>query len=170
MTSFPGVQKISEISGISGVARSAIAAALLLVSATVASAQTAERVALSIHTPEMVHAFQVEVARTDSERARGLMHREDMAVDQGMLFIFEAAGQRYFWMKDTPLSLDIIFVDEDGEIIRIADHTVPFSENIVPSNGDALYVLELLAGTSEELGITEGDRLVSEAMNVPKNP
>lgn len=121
---------------------------------------------LSIHTPETVHPFRVELAQTDVERARGLMQRKEMAPDHGMLFVFEAEGPRYFWMKDTPLSLDIIFVDEAGKIIRIADHTVPFSEKIIPSMGDALYVLEVLAGTCERLGINVGDQLVSKPLKV----
>ncbi|MEO9900857.1 MULTISPECIES: DUF192 domain-containing protein [Alphaproteobacteria] len=110
------------------------------------------------------HAFRVEVANTDVQRAQGLMHREQMDADHGMLFVFDAAGARYFWMKDTPLSLDIIFAAADGRIIRIAERTTPFSEKIIPSRGNARFVLELVGGTSEKLKISTGDRLVSPAI------
>ncbi|NVK34568.1 MAG: DUF192 domain-containing protein [Rhodobacteraceae bacterium] len=110
------------------------------------------------------HTFQVEVARTAPQRAQGLMEREQMDADAGMLFVFEGAGERYFWMKDTPLSLDIIFISESGEIIHIANDTTPRSEKIIPSRGDALYVLEVLAGTAKRLGIRAGDQVASAAM------
>lgn len=124
--------------------------------------------ALYVHTLETVHTFDVEVAQTDAQRARGLMHRDYMADMEGMLFIFEASGERYFWMRDTPLSLDIIFAAEDGVIIRIADNTVPFSDKIIPSRGDSRFVLEVLAGTAAKLGIEAGDRLVSASISQAK--
>ncbi len=130
-----------------------------------ADAQTL-RLPLEIHTPETRHLFQVEVARTDKERARGLMERRDLTADQGMLFLFASAGDRYFWMKDTPLSLDIIFIGEDRRILRVAAGTEPFSERIIPSNGPARYVLEVLAGTAKRLGFGEGDLVVSDAFDL----
>ncbi|WP_417689693.1 DUF192 domain-containing protein [Roseibium sp.] len=120
---------------------------------------------LEIVTVETTHTFEVEVASTDAQRARGLMYREEMAEDRGMLFVFDAEGERYFWMKDTPLSLDIIFAAEDGLIVRIADRTTPFSEKIIPSRGDARYVLEVVGGTAERLGFAAGDRLVSPTIS-----
>lgn len=108
--------------------------------------------------------FKVEVAATDAHRARGLMFREEMAEDAGMLFIFDSEGDRYFWMKNTPLSLDIIFIAADGVIVNIAEATTPFSEKIVASTGPAKYVLEVLAGTSERLGIKAGDEVRSTSM------
>lgn len=111
------------------------------------------------------HEFQVEVASTDVQRAKGLMHREEMAESAGMLFVFEASGDRYFWMKNTPLSLDIIFISDGGRIVRIAEDTVPFSEKIIPSRLPAKYVLELNAGTSMKLGISEGDLVSAPSMS-----
>ncbi|WP_417668822.1 DUF192 domain-containing protein [Roseibium sp.] len=119
---------------------------------------------LEVVTVETSHRFEVEVASSDAQRAKGLMYREEMAEDHGMLFVFEAEGERYFWMKDTPLSLDIIFAAEDGLIVRIAERTTPFSEKIIPSRGDARFVLELLGGTAERLGISNGDKLVSPSI------
>ncbi|WP_289034023.1 DUF192 domain-containing protein [uncultured Roseibium sp.] len=119
---------------------------------------------LMVMSGEESHAFRVEVASTDAQRAQGLMHREQMDADHGMLFVFDAEGERYFWMKDTPLSLDIIFAAADGRIVRIAERTTPFSEKIIPSRGDARFVLELVGGTSEKLKISTGDRLISPAI------
>lgn len=120
---------------------------------------------LSIVSAEATHEFKVEVASTDRQRAQGLMLRETMAGDHGMLFVFDAEGDRYFWMKDTPLSLDIIFADADGVIVRIAERTTPFSQKIIPSREAAMFVLELNAGQSEKLGISAGDRLVSPSIS-----
>jgi len=119
---------------------------------------------LTITTDKGTHRFSVEVAATDAQKAKGLMFRERMAPDQGMLFLFQAAGERYFWMKNTPLSLDIIFIDDTGRIISIAEGTTPFSEKMIPSGGPAKYVLELLAGTSRRLGIKPGDQVHSSSL------
>jgi len=110
------------------------------------------------------HVFSVEVASTDSQRAMGLMFREEMAADQGMLFVFEAEGERYFWMKNTPLPLDIVYIAENGKIVSIAADTVPFSTDAIPSGAPAKYVLELNAGTAEERGIEPGDKVASPSM------
>lgn len=119
---------------------------------------------LVVHSKRGEHKFTVEVASTEDQRARGLMFRERMALNAGMLFVFEAAGERYFWMKNTPLSLDILFIGEDGRIKRIAEGTTPFSEQIIPSEAPALSVLELLAGTSRRLGIALGDQVVAPSL------
>lgn len=119
---------------------------------------------LTISTEKGPQQFTVEVAATDEQKAKGLMFRERMTLNQGMLFLFQAAGDRYFWMKNTPLSLDIIFIDEAGGIIHIAEGTTPFSETVIPSKGPAKYVLELLAGTSRRLGIKPGDQVDSSSI------
>lgn len=119
---------------------------------------------LTIATEKGPQQFIVEVAATDEQKAKGLMFRERMALNQGMLFLFQAAGERYFWMKNTPLSLDIIFIDDGGSIISIAEGTTPYSETVIPSQGAAKYVLELLAGTSRRLGIKPGDQVQSSSI------
>ncbi len=121
---------------------------------------------LTVESKRGPQAFVVEVATTDAQRAKGLIYRERMALNAGMLFVFEASGERYFWMKDTPLSLDIIFIDEAGRIVRIAEGTTPFSEKLVPSRGNAKYVLELNAGTARRLGMVAGD--VVRAPSIPR--
>ena len=103
--------------------------------------------------------FDLEIARSDREHARGLMHRTDLPPDRAMLFVFADDDMRYFWMKDTPSSLDIIFVARDGTILNIARDTVPFSTVPIPSSAPAGFVLEVLAGTAARLSIAPGDRL-----------
>jgi uncharacterized membrane protein (UPF0127 family) len=119
---------------------------------------------LVVTSGEREHVFSVEVASTDRQRAMGLMFREEMAADRGMLFIFEAEGERFFWMKNTPLPLDIVYIAENGKIVSIAADTVPFSTDTIPSGAPAKYVLELNAGTAKKLGIEPGDAVASPSM------
>jgi uncharacterized membrane protein (UPF0127 family) len=103
------------------------------------------------------HIFTVEWALTPEERARGLMFREQMAPDHGMVFDFLVEQPESFWMKNTPLSLDIIFIHANGTVARIARNTVPFSERNIPSGVPVRYVLEVVAGTSDRIGLAGGD-------------
>jgi len=119
---------------------------------------------LTVQSGENQHRFTVEVAATDRQRARGLMFREEMAADHGMLFIFEGEGDRYFWMKNTPLPLDIVFIGAEGTIVSIAADTTPYSEAVIPSAGPARFVLEVNAGLSAKLGIEAGDTVSSPSM------
>ncbi|MEO9528664.1 DUF192 domain-containing protein [Roseibium sp.] len=119
---------------------------------------------LVVTSADRIHRFQVEVAASDRERAMGLMFREEMGPDTGMLFVFESEDQRYFWMKNTPLPLDIIFIGADGAIVSIAAGTTPFSTDTIPSGKPARFVLELNAGRAAELGIKAGDTASSPSM------
>jgi uncharacterized membrane protein (UPF0127 family) len=103
-------------------------------------------------------AFSVELALSAADRASGLMNRQSMAADHGMLFKFDQSRQVLMWMKNTPLPLDMLFIDEAGVVIRIAKETTPFSETIIPSGGPVRYVLELNGGTTGKRGISAGDR------------
>jgi uncharacterized membrane protein (UPF0127 family) len=105
------------------------------------------------------HAFTVEWALTPEARARGLMFREQMAPDHGMMFDFMVEAPQSFWMKNTPLSLDIIFIHRNGTVARIARNTVPFSERTIPSGAPVRYVLEVVAGTADRIGLVGGDRV-----------
>jgi len=119
---------------------------------------------LVVFSGDTEHRFEVEIAATDRQRSMGLMFREEMPADHGMLFLFEGEGQRYFWMKNTPLTLDIIYIGATGKIVSIAADTEPFSLDTIPSNGPAKYVLEVNAGIAKELGIAAGDRGESPSM------
>lgn len=105
------------------------------------------------------HTFRVELARTREEQARGLMFRTAMGPDEGMIFPVEPPRPLSFWMKNTVLSLDIIFIGTDGRILNIAANTTPYSEESVPSAGLASGVLELNAGRAAELGLAPGDKV-----------
>lgn len=110
-------------------------------------------------------AFKVELAASPEAQARGLMFRTELGDFEGMIFPSRVPEPRSFWMKNTPLSLDIIFIGPDGRILNIAANTVPYSLDSVISNGPASAVLELRAGRAKALGIVPGDRVVWEAPN-----
>jgi len=103
------------------------------------------------------HKFQVEIADTNESRARGLMFRETLAPDAGMLFDFQLEREVAFWMKNTLISLDMLFIEASGRIAHIARDTVPLSLELVPSRAKVRYVLEVPAGTAARLGIQPGD-------------
>ncbi|MEX0751763.1 MAG: DUF192 domain-containing protein, partial [Xanthobacteraceae bacterium] len=108
-----------------------------------------------------VHVFTVELADNDEERARGLMFRKELPAGQGMLFDFHREQEVAFWMKDTYISLDIIFIGGDGTIRRIAAGTEPLSLTSIPSGGPIRAVLEVAAGTAKKLGIEPGDKVAA---------
>ncbi len=105
------------------------------------------------------HDFSLHVARTPDHRRRGLMFVTRLDSDGGMLFDFEVPRSVSMWMKNTPLSLDMLFVRADGRIANIASDTRPFSKEMIPSHGNVLAVIELAAGTARRLGIRDGDRV-----------
>ena len=112
--------------------------------------------ALTIVTASGEHKFLVEIADDEAERQRGLMFRPPLEDDRGMLFEFPVAEEQGFWMKNTPSSLDIIYIDPTGRIVSIASHATPHSEVTLPSRGAANGVLELRAGRAEEIGAVPG--------------
>ncbi len=109
------------------------------------------------------HEIEVELAVTTEQMARGLMYRREMAQDAGMLFILPRKRVLNMWMRNTYIPLDMIFLGEGGEIVRIAERTVPLSEATVTSGESVLGVLEVNAGTSKRLGLAPGDRVVHSA-------
>lgn len=105
------------------------------------------------------HSIQVYVARSDEERALGLMFRRDMPEDEGMLFMCDECAVQKFWMKDTPLPLSIAFLEEDGTILKIAD-LEPHDLEAESSEHPVRFVLEVNQGWFDERGIAPGQRLV----------
>lgn len=103
--------------------------------------------------------FRVELADTPEAQARGLMFRTQLGDNEGMIFPSAVPEPRSFWMKNTPLSLDIIFIGTDGRVLNIAANTVPYSLESVSSKGIASAVLELRAGRAAALGIVPGDKV-----------
>ncbi len=135
---------------------------LMLASSNVqaASVQT-----LEIVTKTGVHVFSVEMATTEEEKTTGLMYRKELPEGKGMLFDFTPEQEVSMWMKNTYISLDMIFIRADGRILRIAENTEPLSTKIIPSRGLAKGVLEVIAGTAQKYGIAPGDRVAHPLFN-----
>ncbi len=119
----------------------------------------AELQPLEIASKGGVHVFAVELALTPEQQAQGLMYRKELPEGQGMLFDFKREQEATFWMRNTYVPLDMIFIRADGRIHRIAANTVPLSEALVSSGGPVRAVLEVVAGTAKKLGIAPGDRV-----------
>ncbi|MGE5157137.1 MAG: DUF192 domain-containing protein [Gemmatimonas sp.] len=122
-------------------------------------AQAATLQPLEIVTRNGSRLFSVEIAATPSERATGLMYRKQLADKTGMLFDFSPPREIMMWMKNTYISLDMIFIRADGRILRIAKNTKPLSTRIISSMGPARAVLEVPAGTAMKYDIQPGDRV-----------
>jgi uncharacterized membrane protein (UPF0127 family) len=112
-----------------------------------------------IETPKGAVRLHVEVAADDRSRMRGLMYRTQLAADAGMLFDFHNDGFRDFWMKDTVLPLDMIFIRADGTIASIAPNTTPYSEKVISSQAPVRAVLEINAGRAAALDIHPGEKV-----------
>jgi len=131
--------------------------AALLVSGPLQAQQQLPAESLSIETSSGKRLFEVEIARTIQQHVVGLMWRTEMAPDHGMLFDMGKARNITMWMKNTPLSLDILFIMRDGRVVSIATDTTPFSTEHILSGAKVNAVLELLGGTAQRLGIAPGD-------------
>lgn len=115
--------------------------------------------ALEIASSNGVYPFEVEMVRTDAQRAAGLMFRCEIKPGRGMLFDFDNERDVAMWMRNTYVSLDMIFIRADGRISHIAENAEPLSERIIGSGGPARAVLEVAAGTARMLGLKAGDRV-----------
>lgn len=111
-------------------------------------------------TGEMISQLDIEIADDDEQRMTGLMFRDKMEENQGMLFIFPYETQQSFWMKNTIIPLDMIFINSKLEIVKIHKNTTPYSEQSYSSIKPAQYVIEVNAGYTSKYGIKEGDKIV----------
>jgi uncharacterized membrane protein (UPF0127 family) len=108
---------------------------------------------------EYITTIDIEIADTQEKRVRGLMFRKKMAENQGMLFVFPREEYQSFWMKNTVIPLDMIFVNKKREIVNIQKNTTPYSEQTYPSSKPAIYVVEVNAGFTDKYGIKPGDKI-----------
>ena len=122
-------------------------------------ARPAGQQTLEIASKTGVHVFAVEIADTEAERSKGLMFRKEMPEGEGMLFDFHREQEVSFWMRNTYISLDMIFIRGDGRILRIAENTEPLSTRLIPSGGPVRAVLEVIGGTARKFGIAPGDQV-----------
>jgi uncharacterized membrane protein (UPF0127 family) len=113
---------------------------------------------LVVETSSGKQTFSIEIADEDHERAAGLMFRTEMDDNRGMLFEFEQTRRLAFWMKNTPMSLDLVFIGEDGRVVAVLQGE-PFSTTSIGPEAPARFVLELKAGTAQKAGIVDGVRL-----------
>jgi uncharacterized membrane protein (UPF0127 family) len=118
-----------------------------------------EQTTLCVTSKGKTHRFTAELAKTPAQQARGMMFRTTMADDTGMLFPYSSPKLLSFWMKNTYIPLDIIFIREDGTIENIAANAEPYSLESVTSTGPAIAVLEIRGGLSAELGIEPDDKV-----------
>ena len=132
-------------------------AAAMFVQAAFAQLETSP---LSVQSGEETHEFTVELAKTPEEIQQGLMYRESLAPDAGMLFDFGTTRQASMWMKNTLISLDMLFILEDGRVVAIARKTQPGSLRSVGPGVPVRAVLEIPGGRAKELGIEPGDTVV----------
>ena len=107
----------------------------------------------------LIQTIEVEFAKNDEERALGLMYRSSMDEHQGMWFIFPEEAPRSFYMRNTEIPLDIIYLDKDKKVVSIAKNARPYDETSLPSERPAMYVLEINGGLADKWGIEKGDRV-----------
>jgi hypothetical protein len=134
---------------------------LLFVAAPAAAASiTFEESRLTIDAADEQFEFQVEMAVSPAQRSQGLMFRESLDEDRGMLFDFGEPQRASMWMRNTYVPLDMLFIDADGRITQIAADTQPLSDAVIASREPVRAVLELKGGISAKLGIKPGDRVI----------
>ncbi|MER0238383.1 DUF192 domain-containing protein [Fulvimarina sp. MAC8] len=141
-----------------------VAASLLLAGFAFLGPRTATADEVRLVTEEATHVIDAEIADTEEERRTGLMFREEMAEDAGMLFEFGMTREVSMWMKNTLIPLDMLFIEEDGTILSIARNTKPLSLDVIPSGGPVRYVLELNGGAAKRLGVEPGDKVEHESI------
>ena len=153
----------------SGIRFAALVVCGVLASAGAASAQSGFArfaiVPLAIHSDGKVHHFKVELALSGRQHSQGLMLRRHIAKDAGMLFVYWPARQVMMWMKNTYISLDMLFIGPDGTIVHIVERTVPLSTETISSGVEVVGVLELKAGVASRLGLKRGDKVTAEALS-----
>jgi uncharacterized protein len=135
------------------------ALSLVVVVAFAGAARSDGLEALQIVTATGTHDFQVEIARDEASRARGLMDRRFMPADHGMLFEFDREAPEAFWMKDTYIPLDMIFISRAGVVTNIVANAEPLSEHAIPSGPPCMAVLELNGGAAATIGLKVGDKV-----------
>jgi len=147
---------------ISGIAKLAILAIRLVIVAfvlLVVAACSSGEDRLVLHTGKGDFSFTVEIADTNEERAKGLMFRNELAADAGMLFDYGKEQETSFWMQNTLIPLDMIFIGADGIVKNIHVNAKPLDTTAIPSGVPVQFVLEIPGGRSKEIGLAAGDRM-----------
>jgi uncharacterized protein len=159
----------AALSAAAGLALALLLAAGPAVPATEAAREPLDRLPtaeLSVESAGRSHPFKVWIASTEARRNQGLMFVPKLPAARGMLFVFDAPQVASFWMKNTLIPLDLLFIAPDGRIIRVVENAVPRSEATIDSMGVVLGVLEVAGGTSQRLGFKAGDRIRYAAFGI----
>jgi hypothetical protein len=144
-------------------------AAFVLLFATSAAAIVCDPGKIEIITDQGNQTFSIEIADEPQEQARGLMFRPSMPTDAGMLFIFDQPRQANFWMRNTMIPLDMIFIDDTGKVDSVAERSDTYSEQVSSSKGDVQAVLEINGGLSRQMGIGPDTQVIHQAFeNAPE--
>ncbi|HEX9707100.1 MAG TPA: DUF192 domain-containing protein [Steroidobacteraceae bacterium] len=125
---------------------------------------------VAVSTRAGTYRFRVWIAADDESREKGLMRVRELPSDRGMLFLFDRPQPVAFWMKDTYLSLDLVFIGPDGDVVNVAGHARPLSLDPIESDGAVIAVLEVLAGTAEKIGLQSGDRIALPTLRTTFKP
>ena len=148
--------------------RAIVVGALLCTGAAAAPASVSfEESSLTVDAADGQFEFLVEMAVNPAQRSQGLMFRESLDDDRGMLFDFGKSQRATMWMRNTYVPLDMLFIDEGGQITQIAANTQPLSDAVIASREPVRAVLELRSGISAKLGIRPGDRVIHPLFNGP---
>ena len=124
---------------------------------------------LQVRSSNGVHKYREQYAFDDATREKGLMYRSSLGADEGMIFDFYTPQPVAFWMHNTWIGLDILYIDASGRVLNIAKHAKPMDDTALPSSGPARSVLEIAAGLSDRLGIKPGDKVTDERI-YPQKP
>ena len=119
-------------------------------------------VSIKLNSNESIE-FSVLIAESNKDRRQGLMHIEFMEENQGMLFVFNPPRRVSMWMRNTPMSLDILFIDRNGKVINMEENTTPYSTKALSSGGTIRWVLEINSGLAKTKGIKTGDLVILES-------
>ena len=121
----------------------------------------------TLHTAKGDFTFKIELAKTEAEREKGLMFRTELAPDAGMLFVYPGEQQVSFWMQNTLIPLDMLFIAADGTVKTIQVNARPYDTTPIPSEVPVQYVLEIAGGRSDQIGLKPGDKFESGAIGKP---
>ena len=124
-----------------------------------AAAAACSNTSVELRSGDAIARFNIEVADTDAERAQGLMNRDKLAASSGMLFVYDAPRHASFWMKNTLIPLDMIFVDSAGRVMKVHPLAEPLDETPIDGGNDVAFVLEIKGGLAKRLGIVAGSQL-----------
>lgn len=155
------------VSGIVAAAFKAVGLAISLPLLLILTACSSPDSRLVLHTAKGDFPFTVEIAETNEERAKGLMYRNELAPDAGMLFDYHTEQQTAFWMQNTLIPLDMIFIGADGVVKNIHVNAKPMDTTSIPSQVPVRFVLEIPGGRSKEIGLAVGDRMDHPRVGAP---